>query len=37
MVNHLKKAHVNMVGLAAGRVEWAYLKWQTHPEYVSVM
>jgi len=31
----LRKANVNLVGLSAGRVEWAYLNWRDHPEYVS--
>lgn len=31
----LRSAHVNMVSLAAGRVEWAYFKWLDHPEYQS--
>ncbi len=35
MQDHLLKAHVNLVGLSAGRVEWAYFKWATHPEYTS--
>jgi hypothetical protein len=35
MQDLLQKAHVNMVGLAAGRVEWAYFKWAAHPEYIS--
>lgn len=35
MQDHLVKAHVNMVGLSAGRVEWAYFKWAPHPEYTS--
>ncbi len=35
MVDRLQKAHVNMVGLDAGRVEWALFKWLPHPEYTS--
>jgi hypothetical protein len=35
MSARLQKAHVNLVGLAAGRVEWAYFKWADHPEYTS--
>lgn len=31
----LRNANVNLVGLSAGRVEWAYLNWRDHPEYVS--
>lgn len=33
--DHLTRVHANMIGLSAGRVEWAYFKWKTHPEYIS--
>jgi hypothetical protein len=33
--DHLTRVHANMIGLSAGRVEWAYFKWTTHPEYIS--
>jgi len=35
MLDHLTKVGANMIGLSAGRVEWAYFKWNTHPEYWS--
>ena len=31
----LRAAQVNLVALSAGRVEWAYLNWRDHPEFVS--
>jgi hypothetical protein len=33
--DNLTRAHVNFVSLSAGRPEWTYFNWSTHPEYTS--